>query len=1081
MKKNLLPRTFEASLFLPAISLTLACLPAAQAGVVTLLPSDINGGDSATASFSNADVTLTPLQGGAAATFNGNAARLGIDDFGTNVNAFNDPDTDPNNGNEEQLEFQFSATAGLTGISWDYSRADGPDPLSGVIISGFSSDPGATLSGATGGGSVSYSNGSLLIKVGYVSNGDDGILTLSNPGASAGATLLLSVTDEDQAGAQLAVTSISYEDAVPTQAPVINDPLPATLSPGDGVSTTLAVGIEAGAAPAPTYLWEYDDGGGFVTVGTDLTYTFTAGAATDGTYRVTITNVAGSDSSTTVVTAIDDGDGIDNQWEVDNFGDFLLYGATDDVDTPDPDGLDNAGEFAAGTDPNDPDTDDDGLLDGDEAANNANPLVADTDGDGFWDGYEVNTAGSAADDPDDAPIADSGRNSIGITFAATAGNGANVNLSPLALAGAPGYVQKNWNTPPAFPNAAVTTTELDITSPTAGALVDSSGNTTTATYFIQSAGAFSRLNNPQISASGLYSGYLFANATDDTVFIDIDNVPYSRYDVVIYVMGFGANVTGTVTDAIDGLAYTFGAPAILAEGDEPQWYRSADQTTVSNGTFENFPTATHVIFRGLSGSNQSFDLTRIIDNAGIAAIQIVEAPDSDGDGMGDVYEISAGLDPNDDGTTDPVNEGANGDFDGDGIFNIDEHDNGTNPTSDDTDNDGYTDDVETDTGTFNSTADPGTDPRIADGDGDGLLDGVESGGGTFVDETNTGTDPFVADTGDTDLDGWADNYEILNGPTDYTDPADPGGPNPAGFAIAFNSIAGFGTSGSVEFGDLVFAGAPGVEQRNWNRTIDLANNDVDASGDITKIGTPNLGELVDSSGTVIGDGATGVGVSFSAGNGAFSSQPDPATPYGRLFNSFIFGRDTGVAGQDPDSSITLTGIPYASYDVYVYFGSESDNRIGTISSSSAGTTYSFTTDVNTGSPGSYLQTTDTGTAYPQANYAVFSGQTGGTFDVTVTVGALQNSMGIYGIQVVDTSGAGGPMMVLENPQYDSINDTFTADFVTDTAGTYIFERSQTLGNDWIQIGSALTVGAGTTPVTDPAAPSDEAFYRVREP
>jgi hypothetical protein len=113
----------------------------ASASIVTLTPGDINGEDTNTAVFDNGDVIMRALIGGAAATFNGNAARLGIDDQGTNANGFNDPDTDPNNGNEEMLEMAFSSTAGLTQMSWDFSRA------ANIEISGFLSDPGASFSG----------------------------------------------------------------------------------------------------------------------------------------------------------------------------------------------------------------------------------------------------------------------------------------------------------------------------------------------------------------------------------------------------------------------------------------------------------------------------------------------------------------------------------------------------------------------------------------------------------------------------------------------------------------------------------------------------------------------------------------------------------------------------------------------------------------------------------------------------------------------------------------------------------------------------------------------------------------------
>jgi len=77
--------------------------------------------------------------------------------------------------------------------------------------------------------------------------------------------------------------------------------------------------------------------------------------------------------------------------------------------------------------------------------------------------------------------------------------------------------------------------------------------------------------------------------------------------------------------------------------------------------------------------------------------------------------------------------------------------------SDDADNDGLIDSVETNTGTFVSATDTGTDPNNPDTDGDGLNDG---------DEVNIhNTDPNVADT---DSDGLNDFAEINTHSTDPT-------------------------------------------------------------------------------------------------------------------------------------------------------------------------------------------------------------------------------------------------------------------------------------------------------------------------
>ncbi|MGC6507710.1 MAG: hypothetical protein ACON4U_04795 [Myxococcota bacterium] len=107
--------------------------------------------------------------------------------------------------------------------------------------------------------------------------------------------------------------------------------------------------------------------------------------------------------------------------------------------------------------------------------------------------------------------------------------------------------------------------------------------------------------------------------------------------------------------------------------------------------------------------------------------------DSDGDGISDVDEEANGTDP------------TNSDTDGDGLSDFEESENGTDPTNSDSDGDGIGDGDELENG---------TDPNSTDSDGDGLSDS---------DEAATGTDP---NNGDTDGDGLNDSEEATNG----TDP-----------------------------------------------------------------------------------------------------------------------------------------------------------------------------------------------------------------------------------------------------------------------------------------------------------------------
>ena len=109
-----------------------------------------------------------------------------------------------------------------------------------------------------------------------------------------------------------------------------------------------------------------------------------------------------------------DVDGLDDAWEQGWFGSFSTY---DGYDDPDHDGLDNAGEQAAGTDPTHMDSDDDGLLDGAELAHGADPTAADSDGDGLGDLAEVAVYGSDPADPSDPPSSSADSDGDGLSDA----------------------------------------------------------------------------------------------------------------------------------------------------------------------------------------------------------------------------------------------------------------------------------------------------------------------------------------------------------------------------------------------------------------------------------------------------------------------------------------------------------------------------------------------------------------------------------------------------------------------------------------------------------------------------------------
>ena len=149
----------------------------------------------------------------------------------------------------------------------------------------------------------------------------------------------------------------------------------------------------------------------------------------------------------------------------------------------------------------------------------------------------------------------------------------------------------------------------------------------------------------------------------------------------------------------------------------------------------------------------------------VVPTDIATAPaDADNDGLLDSWEEAFGLATDDDGSVD-VNNGPDGDPDMDGLTNLEEFNAGLEPNNDDFDMDTLLDGVETNTGIYVDANDTGTDPKVADSDGDGLGDGVEDPGLPFVDASQPGTNPNLADT---DNDGFDDMIEIDNDsdPTD---------------------------------------------------------------------------------------------------------------------------------------------------------------------------------------------------------------------------------------------------------------------------------------------------------------------------
>lgn len=206
----------------------------------------------------------------------------------------------------------------------------------------------------------------------------------------------------------------------------------------------------------------------------------------------------------------------------------------------------------------------------------------------------------------------------------------------------------------------------------------------------------------------------------------------------------------------------------------------------------------------------------------------------------------------------------------------------------------------------------------------------------------------------------------------------------AGFAAQAQSVISWnldnngGVSGANQAGVILAA--------NWNNSwpSNPTSNLIDNSGAAT---TLNL--------------AYGSFNSWSI-QGSHPGQDANGSYNRELLNGYL---NSGPAAWGPsitNSYVTLTSIPYALYDVYIYFSSDTAGRIG--SATDGATTCDFSTigpaEIS-GANALLTQTTDTTGANPSADYAVFTGETASSLTLTVNaLGGNDQWLGIAGFQVV---------------------------------------------------------------------------------
>ena len=587
------------------------------------------------------------------------------------------------NGDAATMTLTFSANSGLSQIGSMWTRAS-------AVITGFVADPGLTVTGGSG-ATATYNAGAGSVTISQPWNGGTVVLyNFANPGASAGRTLTFTYAKDigGAAGYQFAVNRIVYQDA--PSAPVISTGLPVSTTISQGANTTFSVTLAPGVLPVPSYLWELDAPpieGIYVQVGTGTTYTVTgATPAKAGNYRVTVTNSAGSDVSTgaLIVDGDADNDGLPNGYET-NTGVYVSpsnTGTNPNVSDSDNDGLlDGAEVLTHLTNPNIADTDGDGLNDGAEVnIHHTNPLVVDSDGDGlndgaevlthltnpnltdtdsdgYQDGYEVTTLGSnptlASSPGGPNPTA------VAIAFANLYGEQTGYPFTPTTYAGVAAVRQKNWNRTVALPYGFLTATTAQIGQPTAGVLVDSAGSSTTTTVSVTAGGVWSDLNEQLTPYGHLFNAFAYNDAGNPSVSVSLGSIPYSTYDVYVYVGADFNGRTGVVTSGATSYSFTSGSNTTGGLSDYVE-------TTAATGD----PVANYCVFRNQTGSSFAFNVTRGNNNVGVFGIQIVNTASSSAYGG---WATAKGLNPLTDGA--PAF-----DKDNDGSSNLMEYAFFTNPT-----------------------------------------------------------------------------------------------------------------------------------------------------------------------------------------------------------------------------------------------------------------------------------------------------------------------------------------------------------------------------------------------------------------
>lgn len=323
--------------------------------------------------------------------------------------------------------------------------------------------------------------------------------------------------------------------------------------------------------------------------------------------------------------------------------------------------------------------------------------------------------------------------------------------------------------------------------------------------------------------------------------------------------------------------------------------------------------------------------------------------DVDGDGLPRWWEVDHGF-------SDAVASAAQ-DADADGRTNAQEFAAGTEPTRKDTDGDGLSDGTE-------FTA--GTNPLKADTDGDSLSDGEE-----------TASSPLLADT---DGDGAGDAWELRTGylanSATSTPPAQSG-------VIGINFVMELNPDNAIASHEVTGL----VPQRFWNNTWPLTSwrNENGTEGDIV---TPTADVIVNSSGA-----STPITMSWAFDGTWANGQSGNATQ--KLLDGYL------NVSSDTPGSLTLSNVPFSTYDVIVYVGTSYDSAVAYTQLNDTPATDRWFLSASTPPQTKLVELVKSDAAKPwRANAIRYRNVTGSSVNIKIARTSWYET-GIHGIQIVD--------------------------------------------------------------------------------